>query len=178
MAAESASSRRGLAALVTSADDFELASVGGWDQAVPPGTFLLGELRPQEPIPYLTEPFLLLCDRRDLTLSPGPGRGVVATESEDEVLLAAMRAVRAGLWVTDLIEPELTLPEGPDRLSEREIEILELLAEGLGNRALADSLGISENTVKFHLASIYSKLGASSRTQAVTLGLKNGYLCL
>jgi DNA-binding NarL/FixJ family response regulator len=61
-------------------------------------------------------------------------------------------------------------------LTKREIEVLQLLAEGLPNKSIADRLGISDQTVKFHLASIFSKLGASNRTEAVRLGLKRGMI--
>ena len=55
-------------------------------------------------------------------------------------------------------------------------EVLELLAEGLGNRQLAAALGISENTVKFHLSSVFSKLGVGSRTEAVVSSLPTAVL--
>ena len=55
----------------------------------------------------------------------------------------------------------------PEPLTHREIQVLELLAEGLPNKAIADRLGISDQTVKFHVASISGKLGAANRTDAV-----------
>lgn len=63
-------------------------------------------------------------------------------------------------------------------LTSREIEVLGMLAEGLGNKAIAKRLGISEHTVKFHVSSIFSKLNASSRTEAVTLGARQGLIML
>ena len=65
-----------------------------------------------------------------------------------------------------------------DPLTPREIDVLQLLAEGLPNKAIADRLGISDQTVKFHVASISSKLGASNRTDAVRLGLRRGLISL
>ncbi|HAZ43515.1 MAG TPA: DNA-binding response regulator, partial [Cyanobacteria bacterium UBA11369] len=59
-----------------------------------------------------------------------------------------------------------------------EIEVLGMLAEGMGNKTIARQLGISEHTVKFHVASILSKLNASSRTEAVTLGARLGLIML
>ena len=59
-------------------------------------------------------------------------------------------------------------------LTPREIEILRMLAEGLANKQIAARLGISEHTVKFHIASVYAKLGASSRTEAVRIGAQRG----
>src|SRR6202042_961434 len=61
-----------------------------------------------------------------------------------------------------------------DELTEREIQILRALAEGLGNKQIASSLAISEHTVKFHISSILDKLEASSRTEAVTIGIRMG----
>ena len=63
-----------------------------------------------------------------------------------------------------------------EALTEREHEVLELLADGLSNRDIASSLAISEHTVKFHLASIFGKLGVSTRTEAVQRGLRLGVI--
>jgi DNA-binding NarL/FixJ family response regulator len=62
----------------------------------------------------------------------------------------------------------------PEALSAREMEVLAMLAEGLGNKDIARLLVISENTVKFHLSSIFGKLGANNRTEAVMLGMRYG----
>src|SRR2546421_277118 len=59
-------------------------------------------------------------------------------------------------------------------LTPREMEVLEMLAEALANKMIARRLGISEHTVKFHIASIFGKLGASTRTEAVTIGIRQG----
>jgi DNA-binding NarL/FixJ family response regulator len=73
-------------------------------------------------------------------------------------------------------------PDEDDWLAEpltpREIQVLELLAEGLPNKAIADRLGISDQTVKFHVASISGKLGAANRTDAVRLALRRGLITL
>ena len=63
-------------------------------------------------------------------------------------------------------------------LTPRESEVLELLAEGLPNKSIARRLGISDQTVKFHVSSICGKLGASNRTEAVRLGLRRGLISL
>jgi DNA-binding NarL/FixJ family response regulator len=63
-------------------------------------------------------------------------------------------------------------------LTPREIEVLTMLAEGLGNKAIARQLDISDNTVKFHLSSIFGKLGATSRTEAVMLGMRHGFIMM
>ncbi len=64
----------------------------------------------------------------------------------------------------------------PILLSEREIEILKLVASGKSNQSIADQLSISENTVKYHLKNILQKLGVSNRTEAVTIAMQKGYL--
>ena len=65
-----------------------------------------------------------------------------------------------------------------ESLTHREQEVLELLAEGLPNKAIAARLGISDQTVKFHVASISAKLGATNRTEAVRIALRRGLLTL
>jgi two-component system, NarL family, nitrate/nitrite response regulator NarL len=65
-----------------------------------------------------------------------------------------------------------------DGLTERERQVLELLADGMTNKAIALRLGISDHTVKFHVGAILSKLGAESRTEAVTLAHRGGFLPL
>jgi two-component system nitrate/nitrite response regulator NarL len=80
--------------------------------------------------------------------------------------------------------------DGPRRLDEdvdgllqepltpRELEVLELLAEGLPNKAIADRLGISDQTVKFHVASVMGKLGASNRVETVRAAVRRGLIAL
>ena len=63
-------------------------------------------------------------------------------------------------------------------LTEREVEVLELVAAGLGNKEVASRLEISEHTVKFHMASLMGKLGAGSRTEAVTLAIRQGLIMI
>jgi len=69
--------------------------------------------------------------------------------------------------------------EGPEEpLTAREIQVLELLAEGLPNKAIAERLQISDQTVKFHVASISGKLGAANRTDAVRRAARRGLIAL
>jgi DNA-binding NarL/FixJ family response regulator len=69
--------------------------------------------------------------------------------------------------------------EAPNEpLTPREVQVVELLAEGLPNKAIAARLGISDQTVKFHLASISSKLGAANRTDAVRRAVRRGLITL
>jgi DNA-binding NarL/FixJ family response regulator len=66
----------------------------------------------------------------------------------------------------------------PDPLTPREIQVLELLAEGLSNKGIAGRLGISDQTVKFHVASLCGKLGARNRTDAVRLAIRRGVVAI
>ncbi len=70
------------------------------------------------------------------------------------------------------------IPTSYENLTPRENEVLAMLAEGLANREIADRLGVSDHTIKFHISSILDKLGASTRTEAVTLGLRMGLIVL
>jgi DNA-binding NarL/FixJ family response regulator len=65
-----------------------------------------------------------------------------------------------------------------DPLTPREVQVLELLAEGLANNTIAERLAISDQTVKFHVASIYGKLGAANRTDAVRRAVRRGMITL
>ena len=83
----------------------------------------------------------------------------------------------------ELADAVVTLPrkidkeESPvEQLTMREHDVLALVADGLANREIAGALAISEHTVKFHLASIFGKLGASTRTEAVQRGLRLGVI--
>jgi len=73
---------------------------------------------------------------------------------------------------------ELVEPRAIEDLTPREIQVLELLAEGLPNKAIAARLGISDQTVKFHVAAISGKLGAANRTAAVRLAVRRGLITL
>ena len=66
----------------------------------------------------------------------------------------------------------------PEMLTRRETEVLELVAEGLPNKAIAERLGISDQTVKFHIASIIGKLGGSNRTDVVRRAVRRGLIAL
>lgn len=114
-------------------------------------------------------------------------RGVISNEATATEMVGAIAAVAAGLTVLhpDVMEtllpvlPATTrpLPETPiQALTSREVEVLGMLAEGLGNKTIARRLTIYEHTVKFHISSIFSKLNASSRTEAVILGARQGLI--
>lgn len=136
------------------------------------------------------------------TATPGAvGFGVLPRDATVEEIVAAVGAVAGGLIVLDQrsargllaaavgaapargsIAPrpgaaETTETPG-EPLTARELEVLQLLAEGLANKTIAARLRVSEHTVKFHVASIMTKLGAASRTEAVTQAARRGLLIL
>jgi NarL family two-component system response regulator YdfI len=96
--------------------------------------------------------------------------------------LAEARASGISADAILLPPPSRTLPDAEvtagETLTAREQQVLELLAEGLPNKAIAARLGISDQTVKFHVASIAAKLGATNRTETVRLALRRGLLTL
>ena len=106
--------------------------------------------------------------------------GVIPQEASAGELCAAVRALAQGLVVGSrqllFSSDEASADRGP--LTEREAEVLGWLAKGLANKQIAVELGISEHTVKFHVSSIYTKLNATNRTQAVREGLRNGWILL
>jgi len=112
-------------------------------------------------------------------------RAVLRSDATAEELATAIAAARAGLLVLhpDALKSSTEARAarsriGPTALTAREQEILEMIAEGMSNRIIANRLGISSQTVKFHVASILAKLGARSRTEAVTFGLRQGLIAL
>ena len=94
-------------------------------------------------------------------------------------LLDTIRAVHSG---QKRIHPEVAAQladhAGDDTLTAREVEVLLLIAAGNSNKAIADKLSITDETVKGHVSNVLSKLGANDRTHAVTLGLKRGIIQL
>jgi DNA-binding NarL/FixJ family response regulator len=115
-------------------------------------------------------------------------RAVLPNDISPDQLAAALQAVASGLVVLhpahfDAVVPAASaaprfLDELAEPLTPRESEVLQMLASGLGNKEIATKLAISEHTVKFHVASILGKLGAASRTEAVSLGIRRGLVLL
>jgi DNA-binding NarL/FixJ family response regulator len=112
------------------------------------------------------------------------GWGVVPPDAPSEELGAAVAAVAQGLTVLPktLAERLLDEPAAVEELSEpltaRESEVLDLLGHGLSNKMIARQLHISEHTVKFHISSLYSKLGVGNRAEAVSQGARHGLISL
>ncbi len=115
---------------------------------------------------------------------PLRGWGVVPPDAPPEELGAAAAAVGRGLVVLppSLAERLLGTPPAVEALSEpltaREDEVLALLGRGLPNKLIARELSISEHTVKFHVSSVYAKLGVTNRAEAVSQGARRGLISL
>jgi DNA-binding NarL/FixJ family response regulator len=165
--------------------DVVVAEITGQDRTLPGEILTLSEEAPVG--------IVLLVDdantERDMDAFRGGVRAVLPRNMSQGAIIAAVEAVGVGLTVL--------LPEGLDTLlressashravspplvealTPREIEVLGMMVEGWGNKEISTRLGISEHTVKFHVASIMGKLNASSRTEAVTSGIRHGLIML
>jgi DNA-binding NarL/FixJ family response regulator len=116
-------------------------------------------------------------------------KAVLPRDATPEEIASTLRAVASGLTVLhpraarSLVEqrtasPMTQAPEFVEELTPREVEVLRLLADGLGNKEIASQLGVSGHTVKFHISSILGKLGVATRTEAVTTGIRRGLIPL
>ena len=184
--------RIGLREVLRNLPDVDVAAESSSPEGLPPLDVLvlasadfLGDLGEDAP------PVLLLTN--DLAeaarLVDFPVWGILPLEATPEELVAAIHALGEGLWAGSpalarvlLRKPSMVALEGAeevvDPLTERERQVLQLTAEGLANKQIALSLEISENTVKFHLSSLYAKLGVTSRTEAVRAGARRGWVVL
>jgi DNA-binding NarL/FixJ family response regulator len=113
------------------------------------------------------------------------GWGVVPPDAPPEELAAAIAAAGQGLIVLPkavterlLHEPAASAEELSETLTAREREVLDLLGHGLSNKLIGRELHISEHTVKFHISSLYAKLGVNNRAEAVSRGARYGLISL
>lgn len=105
------------------------------------------------------------------------GWRVVSSRDEADIVLTSAAPRAATLSLPQPRAADLDDDDRPfEALTPREREVLALLAEGAGNREIAERLGVTEHTVKFHLGAIFGKLGASTRTEAVRRALKWGWV--
>jgi len=112
-------------------------------------------------------------------------RGALSRNADGDRLAAALRAVVLGLVVLDetfaadaLRGAPAVMQELPESLTPRELEVLQLLAQGLPNKLIAQRLGISEHTAKFHVNAILGKLGVQSRSEAIVQAVRTGLVML
>jgi DNA-binding NarL/FixJ family response regulator len=110
---------------------------------------------------------------------------VLPADASAAEILAAIQAAATGMAVIDprdlealIVSPVQPAAEAATALTAREREVLGMLAEGAANKTIAWKLGISEHTVKFHVAQILAKLNAGTRTEAVTVGIRQGLILL
>jgi DNA-binding NarL/FixJ family response regulator len=165
--------------------DVLVAEIAGQDRTLPEEILKLSEEAPVA--------IVLLVDdansERDLDALRNGVRAVLPRNMSPVGIVAAVEAVGAGLAVllpegVDTLLRESTAshravsPPLVEALTPREIEVLGMMVEGWGNKEISTRLGISEHTVKFHVASIMGKLNASSRTEAVTSGIRHGLIML
>jgi NarL family two-component system response regulator YdfI len=123
-----------------------------------------------------------------LSLLQSRVRAILHSDSSPSEIGDALKAASNGLTVISPELLEILLPASEladaeplflqDSLTSRESEVLALLAEGAGNKEIAAKLGISEHTAKFHVSSILNKLGANTRTEAVTRGYRLGLILI
>jgi DNA-binding NarL/FixJ family response regulator len=173
-------------------------SVLAEDDAAEPGVWVI-DAPDIETLDVLTARRYTDLPRAAVVLSDDPGlpaqlaraglRGwaCLGRDVDADQLDLAVRSAEAGLVLLDLplaatsLVPMATVavpPVAAEPLTARELQVLQLVAQGLPNKGIARRLGISENTAKFHVASLCGKLGASSRTEAVTLAARRGLILL
>jgi two-component system nitrate/nitrite response regulator NarL len=111
-------------------------------------------------------------------------RGVLTRETDGPRLIAALQAAALGLVVVEerlsagALRTRTAAEPLIESLTPRELEVLQLIGQGLSNRAIAERLAISEHTAKFHVNAILGKLGAQTRAEAVAQGVRSGLLLL
>ncbi|HEY1548881.1 MAG TPA: response regulator transcription factor [Kofleriaceae bacterium] len=168
--------------------DRDVAEVALWDAGVDAEKALarLAEIRAL-PLPVVA----VIGDQAQVSPAIAAGaRGVVLRDQVGPGIQAALAAVRSGLTVVDSaladhllptsapVLPVATTPPGGKGLTERERQVVQLLSEGLSNKLIADRLGISDHTAKFHVNGVMMKLGASTRTEAVVEAMRRGLIRL
>ena len=179
--------------------DPEVAEVALWDAGLDASRTLarLGELRDLR-VPVVA----VVGEAAHVAPALAAGaRGVVLRDQVGPGIHAALAAVRSGLTVMDTALAESLVPTAPARaagtasleerpaedrarskargeLTERERQVVQLLTEGLSNKLIADRLGISDHTAKFHVNGVMMKLGASTRTEAVVEAMRRGLIRL
>jgi DNA-binding NarL/FixJ family response regulator len=189
VAAVSFVSRAGLKALVEQTPECAVAGSASSSDVVARALELhpdvvLWQLSPEEEaaaalqsLPH--QPVLLLTPNSAQELIRAGARGVLPPDATETQIGIALQAVAADLVV---LTPESTtspaLSQAASGLTARETEVLRMIAEGLANKEIAHRLGISEHTVKFHVSALLGKLGAGSRAEAISAGIRQGVIML
>ena len=165
--------------------DRDAAEVALWDAGVD-GEKALSRLSEIRALPFPT--VAVVSDQAHVSPALAAGaRGVVLRDQVGPGIQAALAAVRSGLTVVDTALAHQLVPtipvktsngKGRGELTERERQVVQLLSEGLSNKLIADRLGISDHTAKFHVNGVMMKLGASTRTEAVVEAMRRGLITL
>jgi DNA-binding NarL/FixJ family response regulator len=158
--------------LLIDAGGLEAADLAGLEGGgAPPAVVLLGPLVGEDRLPAQLA---------------GRAWAYLPRDASGQQLAAAVRAANSGLVAVDVTSAPAVFARTSgsiataaiEELTVREREVLQLVAEGLPNKTIARRLGISDHTVKFHVAALLTKLGAGSRTEAVHLGARRGLITL
>ena len=191
--------RMGLVALVSTESDMEVvAEAAGGNEALElfakylPDLLLLDLRMPDKNgIQTIVEIREKFPEARILVLSAFDGdediyralhagaQGYVLKNTTGDKLVPALRTVASGQnWIPKDVASQLALRKMREQLTTREVEVLSQLAKGLANKEIADTLSISEHTVKDHLKNILGKLHVADRTEAVTTAIQRGIIHL
>jgi DNA-binding NarL/FixJ family response regulator len=196
--------RAGLQSILTAAGEFEVAGAGSTGEAEEqiqtfgPEIILLDIANGQAewPEPLGQAPFGL--STYGIIIINGPisspeirrylesgVQGYLVWDASSDEIIEAVSAAHSGLTVLSqqaarsLTAPTPAIPsDAGQQLTARELEVLQLVAQGLPSKTIAARLNISENTVKFHITAILGKLGASSRTEAVSIAIRQGLVSI
>ena len=180
--------RAGLSSLLSQNGDISVveqdAEVALWDAGID-STRALARLSELRALPMPTVAVVGDASHVAPALAAG-ARGVVLRDQVGPGIHAALAAVRSGLTVLDTAlaaslvptPPTPTPGKGRGELTDRERQVVQLLSEGLSNKLVADRLGISDHTAKFHVNGVMMKLGASTRTEAVVEAMRRGLVKL
>jgi two-component system, NarL family, response regulator len=189
--------REGLAAILNRRETFEViaevgdgqAAVQTWQELKPDiglldlrmpkmeGLEAIRQIRAQDPLAKL---IILTTYDGDEDIYQGlraGAKGYLLKDTPREQIIEAIHAVLAGrTYIPSQVGEKLASRVNTDTLTDKELQILKQIADGLSNKQIAKALFISEGTVKFHSNSIYSKLGVTSRTEAVKIAMARGLI--
>jgi DNA-binding NarL/FixJ family response regulator len=138
---------------------------------------------PDVQLNYSSKPPVIICERYEEpftteSLMRQHVSGVLLENASVQQLVTGLHAAAAGLRFLHPLKTRFHGAQQFEQLTQRELEILRLVADGEGNKSIASLLKISQHTVKFHLSSIFEKLNVSSRTEAIKVGISRGFISI